>query len=60
VQAILESLEIPYLGSGVLSSALGMDKDISKRVLQSYEIRTPKGISLRKDEVCQWEVLEKF
>ncbi|MDR0860387.1 MAG: hypothetical protein LBO09_05450 [Candidatus Peribacteria bacterium] len=60
IQAILEGLEIPYLGSGVLSSALGMDKDISKRVLKSYDIRTPQGKSIRKGEICHRAEVEKF
>ena len=32
IQGLLESMGIPYTGSGVASSALGMDKTISKRI----------------------------
>ena len=32
VQGLLESARIPYAGSGILGSAVGMDKDISKRL----------------------------
>ncbi|MFK7896966.1 MAG: D-alanine--D-alanine ligase family protein [Myxococcota bacterium] len=33
LQGLLELAEIPYVGSGVLSSALQMDKDFAKRIL---------------------------
>jgi D-alanine-D-alanine ligase len=32
IQGLLESMAIPYTGSGVTSSALGMDKTLSKRI----------------------------
>jgi len=41
VQGLLEMLEIPYTGSGVLASALAMDKALSKVVLRSAGIPTP-------------------
>ncbi|UZR29729.1 D-alanine--D-alanine ligase family protein [Methylococcus mesophilus] len=36
LQGMLELSGIPYVGSGVLSSAVGMDKEYTKRVLQSF------------------------
>ena len=41
VQALLETLEIPYTGSGPLSSIRCMDKDYAKRAIQSAGIPTP-------------------
>src|SRR5918999_1617798 len=41
VQALLETLEIPYTGSGPLSSIRCMDKDYAKRALGSAGIATP-------------------
>ncbi|MFH1047705.1 MAG: D-alanine--D-alanine ligase family protein [Patescibacteria group bacterium] len=35
LQGLLELAELPYVGSGVLGSALGMDKELQKRVLRS-------------------------
>ena len=32
VQGLLELAEVPYVGSGVLASAVGMDKDVAKRL----------------------------
>lgn len=46
LQGALESLHIPYTGSGVLGSALSMDKTRSKRVWQSLGLPTPKFIAL--------------
>ena len=48
VQAVLETLAIPYTGSGVLASALAMNKPMAKRIWQTYGIPTP-----------DWEVIEK-
>jgi D-alanine--D-alanine ligase len=42
VQGLLECMHIPCTGSGVLSSALAMDKIASKRVFESQKIPTPR------------------
>ena len=41
IQGLLECLNIPYTGSGVLGSALSMDKIRSKRLWQSLGLATP-------------------
>ena len=41
VQALLETLNIPYTGSGPLSSIRCMDKDYAKRALRAAGIQTP-------------------
>ncbi|WP_254424555.1 D-alanine--D-alanine ligase [Rhodanobacter sp. C05] len=46
LQGALESLHVPYTGSGVLGSALSMDKTRSKRVWQSLGVSTPKFVAL--------------
>jgi D-alanine-D-alanine ligase len=46
LQGALESLHVPYTGSGVLGSALSMDKTRSKRVWQSLGLPTPKFVAL--------------
>jgi len=38
LQGLLEWLDKPYVGAGVLGSALGMDKDVMKRLLQQAGI----------------------
>lgn len=42
VQGLLEVLGIPYTGSGVLASAMAMNKVITKIVLQANGIRVPR------------------
>ncbi|AND69746.1 D-alanine--D-alanine ligase [Dyella thiooxydans] len=46
LQGALESLNVPYTGSGLLGSALSMDKTRSKRVWQSLGLPTPKFAAL--------------
>jgi D-alanine-D-alanine ligase len=41
LQAILDVIGKPYIGSGMLGSALAMDKDVSKRLLREAGIPTP-------------------
>ncbi len=41
VQGLLECLGIPYTGSGVMASAIGMNKILTKRVAESQKIKTP-------------------
>ena len=48
VQAVLEMLGIPYTGSGVLASALAMNKPVAKRIWQTHQIPTPA-----------WEIIKK-
>ena len=42
VQGILDFLEIPYTGSGVIGSAVGMDKVISKYLFNAHGIPIPE------------------
>lgn len=49
IQGMLETLGMPYTGSGVLASALGMDKLRTKQIWQSTGIPTP-DFALLQDE----------
>ena len=42
IQSIIEGFKIPYTHSGVIPSAIAMDKDISKKIFSKNKIRTPK------------------
>lgn len=42
VQGALEWLKIPYTGSGVMASAIAMDKAMTKRIWSSFDIPTPR------------------
>ncbi|MEN6521965.1 MAG: D-alanine--D-alanine ligase [Armatimonadota bacterium] len=48
VQGMLELLGIPYTGSGVLASALAMDKIMSKRVLMAAGVPAPVSIDFTR------------
>ena len=50
LQGALESLRVPYTGSGVLGSALSMDKVRSKWVWIAQGLPTPRFVPLRKGE----------
>jgi len=45
VQGLLELLGLPYTGSGVLASALAMNKALSKKIFEHDGIRTPAFVS---------------
>ena len=51
VQGLLELLDLPYVGSGVLGSAVSMDKAIAKEVLAGHGIAQARWRSLREDQV---------
>ena len=48
VQGLLELLGIPYVGSGVLASALAMDKIMARKVMEYEGIPVPRGIAVRR------------
>jgi D-alanine-D-alanine ligase len=47
VQGLLELANVPYVGAGVLGSALCMDKDLFKSVLRDHGIPVTENITLR-------------
>ena len=60
VQAVLQTLDIPYSGCGSLSSALCMDKDMSKRILRLENIRTADWIIATSVENIDYNAIEKM
>ena len=57
VQGVLETLGIPYTHSGVLASALAMDKDKSKAVLKAAGVVVPGGGLFSRHEVAAGHVI---
>lgn len=49
IQGALETLGLPYTGSGVLGSALGMDKVRTKQIWQAAGLPTPKFLVLESE-----------
>ncbi|MBI2769765.1 MAG: D-alanine--D-alanine ligase [Burkholderiales bacterium] len=56
VQGALELLGIPYTGSGVMASALAIDKVMTKRVWLSEGLPTPRYVLLRKGAITREQV----
>ena len=59
IQAVLELLKVPYTGSGVLSSALSLNKKFSKIIFEKFNIPTPKWFSV-KDSLVSTTFLQKM
>ncbi|MBM3518737.1 MAG: D-alanine--D-alanine ligase, partial [Alphaproteobacteria bacterium] len=57
VQGILETLRLPYTHSGVLASALAMDKPAAKRLFALSGIPTPEGVVVSRAEAARGRVL---
>jgi D-alanine-D-alanine ligase len=55
LQGALELLDIPYTGSGVLASALGMDKQRTKQVWSAVGLPTPESIML--EATSEWSTV---
>ena len=53
IQAVLDIKGVPYTGSGILASALGMDKRKAKIVWRHMGLPTPDFISVGKDATVQ-------
>ena len=50
IQGMLELAQIPYVGAGVLGSALGMDKELSAKLFNAAGIATVPQLCVRKSE----------
>jgi D-alanine-D-alanine ligase len=50
LQGLLRLLDVPYVGAGVLGSAVGMDKDVMKRLLRDAGIPVARFVTLRSAE----------
>jgi len=48
VQGLLKLANIPFVGAGVLGSAVGMDKDVMKRLLRDAKLPNAKHVLLHK------------
>ena len=59
IQGILEILQIPYSHSGVLASALAMQKDHAKAVLQAAGVRVPHGVVASRFAAAKSHLLER-
>lgn len=51
IQGMLELMRIPYVGCDVISSAIGMDKVVSKQLFTAAGIKTGPYVTCRKSEI---------
>ena len=59
IQGLFKIAGVPFVGAGVLGSAIAMDKEVSKKLLREAGIPTPKFLSFvcqQKEEIKFYEV----
>jgi D-alanine-D-alanine ligase len=59
IQGILNYVGIPYTHSGLMASAIAMDKPTAKRLFAEAGLRCPKGVLLNKSEVMKGDPLPR-
>src|SRR5262249_21641917 len=52
IQGLLDLAGLPFVGAGVLGSAIGMDKDVSKKLLQNAKIPVVPWVTVYR---ADWE-----
>lgn len=63
LQGMFEMLNVAYVGAGVTGSALGMDKDVQKRLLKEAKINTADFMTIKKNNFNKniiKEIIKKF
>ena len=58
IQGLLDVLQVPYTGSGVLGSALAMDKLLTKQLWHGIGLPSPAYKILRSEEDCEQAISE--
>ncbi len=59
LQGVLEMLEIPYTHSGLLASAIAMEKPIAKKIFASEGMRVPEGKVVLADELKKGDPIKR-
>jgi D-alanine-D-alanine ligase len=59
MQGVLEILKIPYTHSGVLASAIAMDKPMAKKVFASVGLRCPEGKVVSREALISGDPLPR-
>lgn len=60
VQQILETFKVPYTGSGVLASAIGMNKMLAREAFSSVGLLVPRAVTVGEDEDIEEAALRIF
>jgi D-alanine-D-alanine ligase len=59
VQGLLDLLGLPYTHSGLLASALAMDKPVAKRLFAAAGLRCPEGIVVKLDDLARGDPMAR-
>ena len=51
MQGFLKLIDVPFVGPSLLGSAIGMDKDVTKRILKEAGIEVSGGVVVKKHEI---------
>jgi D-alanine-D-alanine ligase len=60
VQGLLKLANLPFVGAGVLGSAVGMDKDVMKRLLRDAKIPTPNFLAFARSDKISFARVRKI
>ncbi len=59
MQGLLKLADVPFVGSGVLGSAVGMDKDVSKRLLRDAGLPVSNFLVFHKSDDVSFDKIEE-
>ncbi len=59
IQGFLKLAGVPFVGASVLGSAVGMDKDVMKRLLREAGIPTPRFLTFHRPAEVKFEVVRR-
>lgn len=60
IQSILEAMDIPYSGCGPLTSALCMDKNMTKKILRDSNLPTAPWLTVKSIEEIDYDKIDKI
>ncbi len=60
VQRLLESLKIPFTGSGALSASLAMNKDMAKVLYKRHSLLTPESVFMTEEDFNDDQLIRVF
>ena len=58
IQGLLEYLQIPYTGSGILPSAIGIDKSVQKQLMVDAGFNSPPFFSIERNKIVDQKNIE--
>lgn len=60
MQGLFELADLPYVGAGVLASAVSMDKEMMKRVCKERSLPVVEYVAVSREKACTKEIAEKL